>query len=129
MLACFSAVTTPIYALQQSSEDEKKSSPSVLTIGSDAPSLEISDWVSKGKFEEVTDFNRGKVYVIEFWATWCGPCIASMPQISELQAKYKDQGVQVISVSDESLEKVEKFLERKVKGLNRLTVSSRPTIA
>ena len=113
--ACCAIIASPADGFQKTTVDSKKSQ--VLDIGSDAPSLEISNWVSngEGKFEEVTDFKSGKVYVVEFWATWCPPCIAAMPHISELQTKFEDKGVQIISVSDESLAKVDKFLERKVK--------------
>ena len=118
MFACCLAAASPSYAFQETSTDTKNSSTSKLDIGSDAPSLDISEWVSNrdGKFKEVTDFKSGNVYVVEFWATWCPPCIAAMPHISELQNEYVDQGVQIISVSDESLEKVEKFLKKEVKG-------------
>ena len=89
-----------------------------LHIGDLAPKLDVEHWVSNGndKFDEVNEFEDGKVYVVEFWATWCGPCIASMPHLSELQEKYAESGVQIISVSDEDLETVEDFLEGDVRG-------------
>ncbi|MFC1758276.1 TlpA disulfide reductase family protein [Planctomycetota bacterium] len=87
-----------------------------LTIGSDAPDLDIEHWVQdgEGKFKPVTTFEKGKVYVVEFWATWCPPCVASMPHLAELQTKYADQGVQIVSISDEPLDTVTAFLEKNV---------------
>ncbi len=89
-----------------------------LTIGSKAPTLDVEHWVQNGngKFKPVTEFAKGKVYVVEFWATWCGPCIASMPHIVETQKKFADKGVQIVSISDEDLETVDKFLDRKYKA-------------
>ncbi len=88
-----------------------------LGIGSSAPALDVEHWVQNGngKFEPVTEFAKGKVYVIEFWATWCGPCISSMPHLAETQKKYADQ-VQIVSISNEDLATVEKFLEREIKA-------------
>ena len=85
-----------------------------MTIGSKAPSIDVEHWVQdgEGKFGKVTDFEPGKVYVVEFWATWCGPCIMSMPHIAQVQADYADKDVQVISISDEDLDTVAGFLER-----------------
>ncbi len=79
-----------------------------LSIGSKAPPLEIEHWIQDGNgfFKPVTKFADGKVYVVEFWATWCGPCIMSMPHLAELQNKYRGQGVQIISVSDETADEV-----------------------
>ena len=88
----------------------------LLTIGSDAPLLDIEHWVQdgEGKFGKVTKFKKDNVYVVEFWATWCGPCVASMPHIVEMQSKYADKGVQIISISDEPLDTVQEFLDRDV---------------
>ncbi len=89
-----------------------------LTIGSVAPDIDVQHWVSdgNGKFKPIKKFEAGSVYVVEFWATWCGPCIASMPHLSELQKSYADKKVQLISVSDEDLETVKQFLERPVQS-------------
>jgi thiol-disulfide isomerase/thioredoxin len=84
-----------------------------LMVGDDAPAIDIEHWIQDGKgaFKHITEFESGKVYVVEFWATWCGPCVASIPHLSELQEKFAKQGVQIISVSDESKGDVKKFLK------------------
>ena len=43
--------------------------------------------------------NKDTVYIINFWATWCGPCVAELPQFTELQRRYKGQKVKVLLVS------------------------------
>ncbi len=67
----------------------------ILNIGDPAPKLAVSSWV---KGEKVDGFEPGKTYVVEFWATWCGPCRVSIPHITELAHKYKDKGVRFIGV-------------------------------
>ena len=85
-----------------------------LTIGSPAPELDLEHWIQDGNgfFKPVTKFEKDKVYVVEFWATWCGPCIASMPHLSELQNKYRGRGVQIISISDESVDEIEDLMNK-----------------
>lgn len=65
-------------------------------VGDAAPELRVSEWI---KGEPISRFERGQVYVVEFWATWCIPCVYSMPHLSDIQQKYRDQGVTVIAVS------------------------------
>jgi thiol-disulfide isomerase/thioredoxin len=94
---------------------EKQPEIKALKLGDRAPQLTIEKWV---KGEPVTGFEKGKVYVVEFWATWCGPCVASMPHMTELQSKYKSKGVTIIGVSStdtrgNTLEKVEKMVKDK----------------
>ncbi|MCS7032826.1 MAG: TlpA family protein disulfide reductase [Phycisphaerae bacterium] len=82
-----------------------------LKVGDPAPPIAVGSWV---KGDPVEKFEPGKVYVMEFWATWCGPCVAAIPHISELQKKYADQGLVVIGVSvweqDAAQSKVPEFV-------------------
>jgi thiol-disulfide isomerase/thioredoxin len=78
-----------------------------LGIGDTAPAISIDHWVKGGAID---GFEDGQVYVMEFWATWCGPCITSMPHLSGLQEEYGDD-VKIIGVSsEEELEIVTGFL-------------------
>jgi len=94
-----------------SAQDDKKTT---LKPGDKAPALTIEKWL---KGEPVEKFESGKVYVVEFWATWCGPCVQSMPHLSQVQKDYKSKGVTVISTTSEdprnTLEKVEKMVKDK----------------
>lgn len=115
-----SAATTPENQADAAkpTANKKSDNDDFLTVGSKAPAIDVKHWVhdGEGAFKPVKNFEDGQVYLVEFWATWCGPCLASMPHIVETQEKYKDQGFQVISISDEDLETVQEFLELPVGG-------------
>ncbi|MES2375772.1 MAG: TlpA disulfide reductase family protein [Bacteroidota bacterium] len=82
-------------------------------IGDPAPALRVKQWI-KGK--PVTHFQKGTVYIVEFWATWCQPCMASMPHLSDLARKYKGKlNVVAISVYEEkgtTLKQVKAVVEK-----------------
>ena len=88
-----------------------------LKVGSKAPSLDIENWISDGdaKFKHIKKFTHGKIYVVEFWATWCGPCLKAMPHLAELQEKYGDK-IQFISVTDEPMSEVSALLAEDYPG-------------
>jgi thiol-disulfide isomerase/thioredoxin len=75
-----------------------------LKVGDPAPKLQTGKWLQG---EPVEQFEKGKAYIVEFWATWCGPCRDFAPHLSEIQKKYEQKGLIVIGQdyreSDESL--------------------------
>jgi thiol-disulfide isomerase/thioredoxin len=102
----------------------KNNDPRILDEGDEAPKLEIDTWV-KGK--KVEEFEEGTVYVVEFWATWCGPCVASIPKLTDLQKKYR-QDLVIIGVAasersqatnrDDRLRNLETFVKGKGKQMD-----------
>lgn len=88
-----------------------------LFIGDKAPALKFGTWL---KGTPVKTYEKGRLYLFEFWATWCGPCIASMPHLSEF-AKERKNEMTVIAVNiwektgdkpyETSLPKVSKFVK------------------
>jgi thiol-disulfide isomerase/thioredoxin len=99
-----------------SAQDGKKDEPKrpKFWIGDDVPGFAGAKWLQGTE----TKIEKGKVYVVEFWATWCGPCIKTMPHLAKLQEEYGKKGLQIIAVTtaDEdgnNLESVTEFLKKR----------------
>ncbi|WP_439360512.1 TlpA disulfide reductase family protein [Bradyrhizobium sp. DASA03007] len=95
----------------------------VLRMESPAPPIKVENWL---RGEPLTSFQPGKVYIVEFWATWCGPCAAVMPHLVQLQEKYKDSGLELLGVAayeqaptaDEARTRLDAWLADKFSSLN-----------
>ena len=72
---------------------------SKVAIGAIAPDLEFPD--PDGKMRKLSDL-RGKVVLLDFWASWCGPCRRENPNVTNIYSKYHDKGFEVFSVSLDS---------------------------
>jgi thiol-disulfide isomerase/thioredoxin len=83
-----------------------------LTVGDPAPKLQAAKWVQG---DPVNAFDTNHVYIVEFWATWCGPCRASIPHLNELWQKFKDQGL--IAIGQDAWEQDESAVAPFVKKM------------
>jgi len=95
--------------------DGKAPAPS-LKVGDPAPALKVTRWL---RGDAVTKFEPGKVYVVEFWATWCGALHGFMPYLSELQTRYKDRGVTIIGFTSRDIRGVPGNTEEEVAAFVR----------
>jgi len=112
------------------------SSARALTPGDAPPAIDMPD-----QTEEKVEFAalKGKVVIVDFWASWCGPCTKEMPVLEALHVKYAAQGLVIVGVNiDSSSKKMNKFLkntpvsfrivhDRKLVVANRYEPETMPT--
>jgi len=94
-------------------DDDAKSRASHAALeGKPMPSLDLSNWIN-GEVKPAD--MKGKVLVVDFYATWCGPCIAAIPHNNELLKKYKGKGLIIVGVctSDRGQEKMAAVVKSK----------------
>lgn len=95
-VAAFASATAP------------QEAPKLLAPGDKAPKLEVAEFI---KGDAVKEFKKGHVYVVEFWATWCGPCIEGIPHLTKLAKQHKGKAT-IIGVN---IWEEEDGLEKRVK--------------
>ncbi len=105
-----------------------------------APELSIEK-VYNSKNQEIPTLEslKGKIIVLDFWATWCSPCVAAFPENNKLSKEYKSAGVEFIGVTDDSEKRLENFLvntkidfliglDSDKEAFKSYAISSRPTM-
>jgi thiol-disulfide isomerase/thioredoxin len=85
-------------------------------VGSKAPDIYVRQWVTQNP-PSISN-PGGKVYVLEFWATWCSPCVANIGHLNKLNNKYKDKGLVLIGMSEDRLSKAKLANFIAQKGIN-----------
>jgi thiol-disulfide isomerase/thioredoxin len=78
------------------SKPKQKQVMNLLEVGTTAPEWQLTG--PGGTTHSLSSY-RGKVVVMDFWATWCGPCTAVMPRMQKLQQKFADKGVVVVGIN------------------------------
>jgi len=85
-----------------------------VVSGQQAPTLQVTQWLqAPGGFNGRWSEMRGKVVVLEFWATWCSPCIDAIPHLNQLANEFRDQGVVFFALtSDDDMDRLNLFLAK-----------------
>ena len=109
LLICLSGLTIALTWTHEEYVDVEPPSAQV-----EPPSAQVEPFefllVSNQEKRNIIDFS-GKVILLNFWATWCQPCITELPELDELQVAYRDSGLMVLTVSDEELEVLQLYTD------------------
>lgn len=115
-LGLSAAAHQPTNQRPQQPAPRKPAPAPTLKAGSVAPALSVDEWV---KGQPVQKFEQGKVYIVEFWATWCPPCIKAIPHLTELQSKHKEDGLTVIGVAGAERASAQGGPDRRLQGVQQ----------
>ena len=92
-------------------QEAAKKIQQTLVVGAKFPDFEAKDL--DGKPLSVSNY-KGKILLVDFWATWCGPCVFELPNVLKAYEKYHDKGFEIVGISlDDSEPKLRSFLKDK----------------
>lgn len=110
-----------------------------LTAAAAAPGAHagVMDWFNGARVGDLLPEHDGvfvqgewladrRLFLVDFWATWCGPCIAAIPHLNNLEQRFAAEGLQVIGVSDEPVAVVSHFVTRKAMQYAVIAGGERP---
>lgn len=81
---------------QSSIDAPKASAEPTLHVGVEAPPITVDEWI---RGEQIDRFEEGRIYVLDFWATWCGPCTRAIPHLTAVQKKHEKDDVHVVGIA------------------------------
>ena len=85
-----------------------------MGMGMDIPTIENPEFTGtslSGKEVSLKDY-KGKLVLVDFWGTWCGPCVAELPKLKKLHEALKDHGFEIIGIANDQKEDLEKFMKK-----------------
>lgn len=95
-----------------------------LKIGESLPDMTFDHVVNfPQRAASLSELTKGKILIIDFFATWCGPCVASLPHLDSLQRKYKDR-ISILLVSEESPKVIEQYSRTKLANISLPIIAS-----
>lgn len=104
------ALTTSAFTLSSTHAQEATNAAPSLAVGSAIPALEGITWIQGEPIEALNA--KGKVYMLELWATWCGPCVQIIPHVNEWHQKYQAKGLEIVgmNVFEDDIDTVKSFV-------------------
>lgn len=104
------AAVNPRFASAESADESNPQMDDSPLVGKPAPPFDL-EMLGGGRFK--LEEHRGSIVVLDFWATWCGPCMQSMPVVEKIVAEFADQGVRLVAVNlQEEPQAIDAKLER-----------------
>ena len=97
---------------------DKAATAATLSVGDKVPELKGITWLQGDAVKSFDE--KGKVYMLELWATWCGPCVAIIPHVNDLQKKYGDKGLVVVGMNvwEDKIEAPTEFLKKQGEAMS-----------